>query len=124
MTEQQEQNIHESDTGIQAFDVTPHAQPEQQEQQEQQGQAQDTNAYNVIIDQQKAQIDALLAHTERLNAQIAQMVTSGAQFTDAQQTTQTPANAGVQLPPKSLTDDDDYSLEALGKEIGKRENHA
>ena len=117
-------NIHESDTGIQAFDVTPpvehHEQPNQETQPEQQGQ-QERTPYDLIIEQQNAQIDALMKHTERLNAQIAQMVQGGVQFTDnqVQQSQSQQAKPMQQFNPDSLSDNIDYSLEALGREIGK-----
>ena len=128
-------NIHESDTGIQAFDVTPpvehHEQPNQETQPEQQGQ-QERTPYDLIIEQQNAQIDALMKHTERLNAQIAQMVQGGVQFTDnqvqqsqsqqakpMQQSQSQQAKPMQQFNPDSLSDNIDYSLEALGREIGK-----
>lgn len=117
-------NIHESDTGIQAFDVTPpvehHEQPGRETQPEQQGQ-QEKTPYDLIIEQQNAQIDALMKHTERLNAQIAQMVQGGVQFNDNQgKQTQTPQVKPMrQFNPDSLSDNIDYSLEALGREIGK-----
>lgn len=74
-----------------------------------------TNPYRTIIEQQQAQIDALIAQTTALNNQIVSMVTSGAQLNDnksAQQTQQTQS--------ASLSDDVDYSLESLAKEIGRK----
>ena len=116
-------NIHESDTGIQAFDVTPHNDPQPEPQPAQDAQAatetaEPANPYQAIIDQQTAQIDALMKHTERLNAQIAQMVQGGAQFTDNQQPQPQPQPM-QQFNPPALSDNDDFSLEALGREIGK-----
>lgn len=107
------ENIHESDNGDQAFDATAEPEPRQPEQGEQ------PNAYEAIIKQQGEQIAALLEHSERLSAQITQMVQGGAQITNA-----TPQQPQQQQPmqqfnPPSLDNDDDYSLEALGKEIGK-----
>jgi len=116
-------NIHESDTGIQAFDVTPAPEPQPvpggaSDDDVPAEQAQAANPYQAIIDQQTAQIDALMKHTERLNAQIAQMVQGGAQFTDNQQPQPQPQPM-QQFNPPALSDDDDFSLEALGREIGK-----
>ena len=73
-----------------------------------------TNTYQTIIEQQQAQINALLEQTTALNNQIINMVNSGAQFNDGKQAT-------VQEPiVKSLADDNDYSLESLAKDIGKK----
>lgn len=101
--------------------------------------------YKSIIEQQQAQIDALIEQNNNLNAQVTQMVQNGAQFGQpAQQVQQTqqpqqfqqvqPAQyPNVYQPadlqahplstfnPASLASDEDYSLESLAKEIGKRE---
>lgn len=73
------------------------------------------NTYQTIIEQQQAQINALLEQTTALNNQIINMVNSGAQFNDGKQ---------QQMPQplvKPLSEDDaDYSLESLAREIGKR----
>lgn len=74
------------------------------------------NAYQSIIEQQNKQIQALLEHTEKQAEQIAQMVQNGAQFYQEQNTPPAPPKQQVQ----TLSDDDDLSLEALGREIGKR----
>ena len=74
-----------------------------------------TNPYQTIIEQQQAQINALIAQTTALNNQIVNMVTSGAQFNDNQ-----PAQQTQQTQPASLSDDIDYSLESLAKEIGRK----
>lgn len=80
------------------------------------------NAYQTIIEQQQAQIDALLAQTANLNQQIIDMVKNGAQFNDAQQAKPVPQTQPVQnLNTPSLATGEDYSLEALAKEIGKHE---
>ena len=115
-------DIHESATGIQAFDVTPHAEPQTQPQPEPEPEPEQANPYQTIIDQQSAQIDALMKHTERLNAQIAQMVQGGAQLTDNQQAQPKPQPM-QQFNPPALSDNDDFSLEALGREIGKPAHH-
>ena len=73
-----------------------------------------TGTYQTIIEQQQAQINALIEQTTALNNQIISMVNSGAQFNDGKQ-------AIVQEPiVKSLTDDNDYSLESLARDIGKK----
>ena len=74
-----------------------------------------TNPYQTIIEQQQAQINALIAQTTALNNQIVSMVTSGAQLNDKQ-----PAQQTQQTKPASLSDDVDYSLESLAKEIGRK----
>lgn len=74
------------------------------------------NAYQSIIEQQNKQIQALLEHTEKQAEQIAQMVQNGAQFYQEQSKPPAPPKQQVQ----ALSDDDDLSLEALGREIGKR----
>lgn len=71
------------------------------------------NSYQTIIEQQQAQINALIAQTETLNKQIINMVNSGAQFNDNSQPTQP-------TQPISLSDDMDYSLESLAKDIGRK----
>lgn len=73
------------------------------------------NPYNTIIEQQQAQIDALIAQTTALNSQIINMVNNGAQLNDNKLVQ--PAQS---VQPVSLSDDTDYSLESLAKEIGKR----
>ena len=81
-----------------------------------------TDAYQSIIDQQNATINALMAQNQALNGQIAQMVHSGAQIT--QQATQQPQAQPVQpvqaFNPQPLSEGDDWSLESLGREIGKK----
>ena len=125
MTEQQQQQ-----QPVQP--VQPPAQPAQ------------PNVYQTIIDQQQAQIQALINQTNSLNNQITQMVQGGAQFSQPVQPVQ-PAQPMQQLPGQmqafapdpqfpnyydgqnplvqfnspSLASNQDWSLEALGKEIGK-----
>lgn len=91
-------------------------------------------AYQSIIDQQNAQIAALMQQNQALNGQITQMVQGGAQFAQPvmqpQQAfaPQQPVNAyppvydGIQtnmFNPAALADDKDYSLEGLAEQIGK-----
>lgn len=109
--------------------------------------AQPENPYQSIIDQQNAQIAALMQQNQALNAQVTQMVQSGAQFNGQAQQAQQQApgfaypNAygGVNNPailpqsqefppvyagnnvPLSLSSDVDVSLESLASEIGKKE---
>lgn len=73
------------------------------------------NPYASIIEQQQEQISALLAQTKSLNDQIVNMVNAGAQFTQQAQQAQQP----MTMP--ALSDDQDWTLEGLASEIGKRE---
>lgn len=108
--------------------------------------AQPENPYQSIIDQQNAQIAALIQQNKALNAQVTQMVQSGAQFNGQAQQAQQQApgfaypNAygGVNNPaimpqsqefppvyagndvPLSLSSDVDVSLEGLAAQIGKK----
>lgn len=105
------------------------------------------NPYQSIIDQQNAQIAALMQQNQALNAQVTQMVQSGAQFNGQAQQAQQQAPAfaypnaygGVNNPsimtqsqefppvyagndvPLSLSSDVDVSLEGLAAQIGKKE---
>lgn len=119
------ENIHESETGVQAFDVTPHASGENPDnvtsadtQSAKDAESKSLNPYDTIIQQQKEQIDALMEHTERLNKQIAQMVHGGVQVNDGTQ----PQSQPQQPQPQTQSLADDYvSLSDLGAEIGKKE---
>ena len=105
-------------------------------------------SYQSIIEQQQAQINALIRQNNNLNAQVTQMVQNGAQFGQPTQQVQQfqqvqPAQPAqpAQYPnvyqpadlqahplstfnPSSLADNTDYSLESLAGEIGKRDNNA
>lgn len=120
--------------------TAPEPQPEPQPEPAQVSQPLQDNALQSIIEQQQAQINALIAQNNNLNAQVTQMVQNGAQFGQAQQVQQVqqPQQAQpAQFPnvyqphdaqahplstfnPSSLASDEDYSLEALAKDIGKR----
>ena len=99
-------------------------------------------AYESIIAQQQAQIEALIAQTNAQSEQITRLVQGGAQITQVQQQPQQgfipqqPQPQPMEFPnvyqpydaqaasnanwkPPSMLDDQDYSLESLGKEIGK-----
>lgn len=76
------------------------------------------NPYTSIIEQQQEQISALLAQTKSLNDQIVNMVNAGAQFTQQAQQAQQPQQP-MTMP--ALSDDQDWTLEGLASEIGKRE---
>ena len=81
------------------------------------------NAYETIIAQQQAQIDALIAQSNTLTQQITNLVQSGAQL-NAQpaQPVQPAQPAPAQgFNPKSLAETDSFlSMEDLAKEIGRR----
>lgn len=97
-----------------------------------------------IIDQQNAQIQALMQQNAALNSQVVSLVQNGGQLTGAQapqQTVQQPIQPNPQYPtqvqqmaqlgaqpdpfagmtPPSLSSTEDYSLEGLAAEIGKSE---
>lgn len=118
----------ESDTGVQAFDVTPHTSGENPDnvtsadtQSAAEAEAKALNPYDAIIQQQKEQIDALMEHTERLNKQIAQMVHGGVQVNDG---TQQPQPQPQPQPQTQSLADDYVSLSDLGAEIGKRSHES
>ena len=99
------------------------AEPQQAQTEPQQAaaeQPQQTNPYESIIEQQQAQINALLEQTANLNQQIVNMVNSGAQFASAQPAQVEEPKPMQQFNPQPLSDGDDWSLESLAKEIGKR----
>lgn len=81
------------------------------------------NAYETIIAQQQAQIDALIAQSNTLTQQITNLVQNGAQLNaqpaqPVQPTQPTPAQG---FNPKSLAETESFlSMEDLAKEIGKR----
>lgn len=74
------------------------------------------NAYESIMKEQSEQIAALIAQNESLTNQITHLIKNGAQI--SQQSAHDPL-ANIMSP--SLTSDEDWSLEALAKDIGKRE---
>ena len=137
--QQQQQPAPPMEPGILSFNTTA---PEPQQQQQQP--SADMNAYDSIIAQQQAQIEALIAQTNAQSAQITQLIQNGGQFPaqvqpQAQQTfiPQQPQPQTVQFPnvyqpadtqahplstfnPPALADDQDFSLEGLASEIGKR----
>ena len=93
--------------------------------------------YEVTINQQNEQIQALIAQNGNLMSQIAQLVQGGAQIStqqpiqpqvqpmQPQQVQQVQQMQQVQPQPQqlypSLSDDNDWSLEALAKEIGVKD---
>lgn len=80
-----------------------------------------TNVYDTIIGQQGEQIQLLIEQNERLSAQIAQLIQSGAQIgvSHGMQA----ANPLQQFNSPSLASEDDWSLESLAKDIGKKQRH-
>ena len=110
----QQQSPAPTDDEILAWQAQPETQPET------------PNAYESIIEQQQAQIAALMAQNDALNQQVTRMVQGGAQFNQQSQqvgqnwpyTPQQP-NTAQQFAQGALSNGDDWSLEALGKEIGK-----
>ena len=94
------------------------------------------SAYNSIIEQQQAQIQALIDQNNNLTQQVTQLVQSGAQFMQQpvmqpqpqpQQTFAPQQAVGAYPPvydssnmPFSLSADVDVSLESLASEIGKK----
>ena len=111
---QQAQTTPQMGTEPQQAQTTPQNEPQGDT-------TQNGNAYQSIIEQQQAQINALLEQTANLNQQIVNMVNSGAQFAS----TQTQAQAEEPKPmqqfnPQPLSAGDDWSLESLAKEIGKK----
>lgn len=74
------------------------------------------NTYESIMKEQSEQIAALIAQNESLTNQITHLIKNGAQI--SQQPAQDPLG-NIMTP--SLASNDDWSLEALAKDIGKRE---
>lgn len=147
---QQAQQMQTQPPAYITFDTTPHktmqVSPLGMQQapvlQAQQAPTPPANPYQAIIEQQKAQIDALMNQNTALSGQITQMVQSGYQVQQPQQPQQPQQQApqvaqnwavqpesvqyppiytgGMQQPPISLTQD--VSLESLASEIGKKED--
>ena len=80
-----------------------------------------TNVYDTIIGQQGEQIQLLIEQNERLYAQIAQLIQSGAQIGVAHG--MQASNPLQQFNSPSLASEDDWSLESLAKDIGKKQRH-
>ena len=113
--------------------LQPEPQSEPQPQPQPQPQPEPGNAYEGIIQQQQEQINALLAQTKCLNEQIVSMVNNGAQFTQQTQPQRQPQQIMQPQPqyqpfaqpafnPMSLASDgQDFTLEGLAKEIGRKD---
>lgn len=76
------------------------------------------NAYDSIIASQNEQIQALIAQNKSLTDQITTLITNGAQITQQYQ-----KNPMQTFNAPALSDNDDWSLEALAKDIGKHNRH-
>ena len=77
------------------------------------------NVYQAIIEQQQEQISALLNQTKLLNDQITSMIQNGTQIRDVTAQTQPVQSALSNLNTQNLADQE-YSLESLAREIGKK----
>lgn len=78
------------------------------------------NAYESIFEQQNEQIQALIAQNKSLTDQITQLIQNGAQIGNAQARNIAPVQ---QFNQRALSDDEDWTLESLAKDIGKRPKH-
>ncbi len=76
------------------------------------------NAYDSIIAQQTEQINALIAQNQSLTNQITQLIQSGAQIHSGNVPAANQMQQAMLNP--SLQSSDDWSLESLAKEIGKK----
>lgn len=120
MSENQAQQAQDSAQQPQASAAEPQ-QIQSAEPQTSAAEPQQANPYESIIEQQQAQINALLEQTANLNQQIVNMVNSGAQFASTQQPAQVEEPKPMQqFNPQPLSEGDDWSLESLAKEIGKK----
>lgn len=72
------------------------------------------NAYDSIIKQQTEQINALIAQNQSLTDQMTKLIQNGAQIGQAQQVTPL-----QQFAPPALSDNNDWSIEELGREMAK-----
>ena len=118
-----ENTITQTPEPQQATQPEPQQQPENQQQEPQNAaqQAQAVNPYQSIIDGQNEQIAALIAANEALTKQVTNMIPSGAQLGGAQPVTQTQQAQPTQtFNAPSLAIDEDWSLEGLASEIGRK----
>ena len=81
------------------------------------------NAWQAIADNQRQAIDALIEQNKSLTAQIAQLVSNGAQINDGRQVTPTAAQQSqyMDVTPANSLPDDYVPLRDLGKLIGKKD---
>lgn len=115
-----EENNAQAQTEPQA-QTKPQAEPQQPQQAQPDNAQQAVNPYQSIIDGQNEQIAALIAANEALTKQVTNMIQSGAQLGGTQPVAQPQqAQPTAQLNTPSLASNDDWSLEDLAKEIGKK----
>ena len=98
----------------------PSAPQAPQEPQEAAQEPQAPQAYQSIIDQQNEQISALIAANEALTKQVTGLIQNGAQLGTPQQPEPQAAKPMQQFNPQPLSEGDDWSLESLAKEIGRK----
>lgn len=98
----------------------PSAPQAPQEPQEAAQEPQAPQAYQSIIEQQNEQIAALIAANEALTKQVTGLIQNGAQLGTPQQPAQQTSTPMQQFNPQPLSEGDDWSLESLAKEIGKK----
>ena len=80
-------------------------------------------AYEQIFEQQQKQIDALMKQNESLNAQIERLIEGGSQLRDEDaRVNENTGDDGMRADLKSYGDDDDMSIDYLGKMIGGKHN--
>lgn len=96
------------------------AQPEPEQVQTEPEPVTKPNAYESIFEQQNEQIQALIAQNKSLTDQITQLIQNGAQIGNVQARNVSPVQQFNQI---ALSDDEDWSLESLAKDIGKRSKH-
>jgi len=98
----------------------PSAPAAPQEPQEPAQDAQAPQAYQSIIEQQNEQISALIAANEALTKQVTGLIQNGAQLGTPQQPAQQTPTPMQQFNPQPLSEGDDWSLDSLAKEIGRK----
>lgn len=98
----------------------PSAPQAPQESQEPASEPQAPQAYQSIIEQQNEQISALIAANEALTKQVTGLIQNGAQLGTPQQATPQTPQPMQQFNPQPLSEGDDWSLESLAKEIGRK----
>lgn len=91
-----------------------------QEPQEPTQEPQAPQAYQSIIEQQNEQIAALIAANDALTKQVTGLIQNGAQLGTPQQPAQQAPQPMQTFNPQPLSEGDDWSLESLAKEIGKK----
>ena len=91
-----------------------------QEPQEAAQEPQAPQAYQSIIEQQNEQIAALIAANDALTKQVTGLIQNGAQLGTPQQAAPQTPQPMQQFNPRPLSEGDDWSLESLAKEIGRK----